>query len=167
MTWWNVRDLRGHFALLRDSRAPCPHPCCNGSRPHPRKIPVQLTGRLRRKLDREARADTARLAAAGPRKQRPSSTRARDREDLRLAMHAQDLRAENYAMGYKTETAGFYGSDKVAQAETSERRLSTADADRETRARAAYEREQAASYRTRQAAKPTSAQDEDWYAAWA
>ena len=82
-------------------------------------------------------------------------------------MHAQDLRAEDYAMGYKTETAGFYGSDKVAQAEISERRLSTADADREARARAAYEREQAAAYRTRQASTATAEADQDWYAAWA
>lgn len=69
------------------------------------------------------------------------------RDDMRLAQHAQDLRAENYGMGYKSETAGFYGSDKVAQAGTSERRLTVAAADGEHSRRTAADREQGGAHK--------------------
>lgn len=59
--------------------------------------------------------------------------RAHLREVLSLAQHAQGLRAENQAMGYKSETAGFYGSDRVSPAEHSEKRLTAAMADAEAR----------------------------------
>lgn len=43
-------------------------------------------------------------------------------EDYRAARHAQELRAENYGMGYAEETRAFYGDGRVAacdEAETS------------------------------------------------
>jgi hypothetical protein len=52
---------------------------------------------------------------------------------MSLAQHAQGLRAEHHAMGYKIETAGFYGSDKVAQPDHRENRLTAAMADVEAR----------------------------------
>ena len=66
---------------------------------------------------------------------------------MRLAQHAQTLRAERYGMGYKEETAAFYGSDKVSQADSDvvERKLKLSDADKEAREeRAAYMEEKRA-----------------------
>jgi hypothetical protein len=72
------------------------------------------------------------------------NTRNALRADVTLARHAQQLRAE--------ESAGFFGSDKVAPAEHTERRLTLADADREAAALAQHHREQARHYRELRAA---------------
>lgn len=41
---YNVRDILGHF-IRPETRegAKCPHPCCNGKRPHPDNLPVMLS----------------------------------------------------------------------------------------------------------------------------
>jgi hypothetical protein len=70
--------------------------------------------------------------------------------------------------GYKEETAAFYGSDKTAQAATTEKRLRAVDADREAAARAEVDRAEAAAYKAsrarRQRDDPSAGID---YAAWA
>jgi transcriptional regulator with XRE-family HTH domain len=45
------------------------------------------------------------------------------RQAFTAARHAQDLRAEHYGMGYREETAAFYGSDKVAACDEAESRI--------------------------------------------
>jgi hypothetical protein len=47
----------------------------------------------------------------------------REREAFRLAQYAQALRAERYGMGYREETAAFYGSAKFAASDDAETRL--------------------------------------------
>jgi hypothetical protein len=171
-----LRDLRGHFSTPPDAGLPCPHPCCNGSRAHPPGTPYRLSRQYARKLERQREADAARLAAhaaavkkadrAHRRKHAPAAVRkAAERDSMRLAMHAQDLRAESYGMGYKAETAGFYGSAKHAAAERPERRLRAAEVDAEHRAQAEADREHAAAYRET-GPDPHAADGIDWQA-WA
>ncbi len=65
------------------------------------------------------------------------------RETMRLGIHAQQLRAEAVALGYKTETKGFYGASNVPQNEHAERRLTLAQGDQEHAAYRSYAAEQA------------------------
>lgn len=64
----------------------------------------------------------------------PAQRLAEARETYRLALHAQQLRAEAYGMGYQAETAAFHGDESVAQAEVTEVRLKWRDFAREYRA---------------------------------
>lgn len=53
--YYNVRDLLGHFIKPASrEEAPCPHACCKGKRPHPRKLPVMLSAAELRKMSDEA-----------------------------------------------------------------------------------------------------------------
>lgn len=79
-----------------------------------------------------ARYSARTLAALRP--ETPRERLARAREEYRLAVHAQTLRAERYALGYAEETAAFYGDESVAAAEQTETRLAWAPFAREYRA---------------------------------
>ncbi len=112
-----------------------------------------------RKHDRAMQAENARherdRKAKAPSK--PTGRRAQLREDTRTARHAQVLREEHHAMGYKAEAAGFYGSAKHAPADHVESRLTVAQADAEARKQAEGDREQAAAYRARKLGRPAPA----------
>lgn len=140
--YWDIRDLKGHFALRRDDHEPCPHHCCQGRRRHPVGRPVEYASarsqRLYRKLEREHQRAVARRPARA--RAHAGRTRADDRADMALAQHAQVLRAERHALGYKKETAIFYGSDKFAPGEHTENRLTQAGADAEAKARRGADR---------------------------
>lgn len=86
-------------------------------------------------------------SAGGPTRAR-GMTRAEQRADMRLAAHAQALRAEASTMGGAEETRAFYGDENVAGADVRERRIrvSRLEADR-----AAYESEAALRYAGRRA----------------
>ncbi len=134
---WDLRDECGSYSSV-DGMGECNR--ASGHR------------KLHRQLAAEAAADDKRRAAKN---RAQPSRREQLRADTRLGKHAQDLRAENYGMGYKTETAAFYGSDKVAQSDESETRLTAAQADREATRAAEADREEAAAYRAAQkASKP-------------
>lgn len=45
------------------------------------------------------------------------------REAFALARHAQQVRCENYALGYAAEEKAFYGDESVAQSDAAERRV--------------------------------------------
>ncbi len=53
----------------------------------------------------------------------PYDRRKEAREAAFLAQHAQDLRAENYGMGYREETAAYYGDESVSAADVTEVRI--------------------------------------------
>lgn len=126
---WDVRDEDGEYADID----------------HLSSGRTAAEKRLHRKLNAEAE----RHERARGRSSKPAGRREQLREDVRLAQHDQTLRAERQAMGYKRETAAFYGSSKEAQAEHSERRLTTAQADREAQLAAEADREEAEAYRAR------------------
>ena len=143
--WHSLRWWAGHHHARSKCGEYAPH---DGAACHRDERGTGET-RLHRQLAAEAARDEQRRKAkhATSKAARGNGSRAQLRDDVRLSQHAQELRAESYGLGYKKETAGFYGSDKVAQAEQSERRQRQADADREARARAEYEREERARYR--------------------
>ncbi len=72
--------------------------------------------RIRQIVKRHHASQPVLTETAGERAQRA-------REAFQLARHAQDLRAERYAMGYAEETKAFYGDESVAQADETEQRL--------------------------------------------
>lgn len=132
--------------------------------------------RLHRQLAAEAARHDRDREARRKQSLKGNGSRAQLREDVRLSQHAQKLREERSAMGYKTETAAFYGSDKVAASSDAERRQLQADADKEARARAAHDREEAARYREltkvekwlhKPLTKAEKAAEDEWADAWA
>lgn len=93
--------------------------------------------------------------AAPPVRRRIGNSRAQLREDVRLAQHAQDLRAEAATMGGREETQRFYGRGEYGvSGGGTERRITTSRADAD---RAAYEAEQADRYSGRRRARGTAA----------
>ena len=126
---WDVRNECGEYAEIGGT--------CNNHHRHEKRLHAQLA---REHAEHERRKAQAKHKPA-------KATRASTRADVAGARHAQVLREESQAMGYKKERAGFYGSAKVAQAEHSESRLTTAQADDEHRKRRAHEREEAEQHR--------------------
>lgn len=108
---------------------------------------------LRHHLDRDESGEWRDESGWGGHRSGPARVRGLTREDvradMRLAQHAQDLRAEAVTLGGREETARFYGRGEfagrgeVGGIERTERRILVGDAER---TRSAYELEQAARY---------------------